>query len=137
MGKNPPSSGGGFFAAGNMDNNALRKGESCMRDNMDKLNDYVGNNGFHCTFYEDESEFDGNDFEYIFMFDIENAEKLRAAMSAGGTISYADMHQWIKDNIRDQETGSDFRFFCVEHDIHGIRWVHEDYPEGINYVDEF
>ena len=90
---------------------------------------------FRWRFYEDDSEFDGNDFEYTFYLDAENAAKLRALMFADG--QYRSTEEWMQANVRDQKFGHGFEKYCIDHDIHGVREVYEDYPGGINYYREF
>ena len=90
---------------------------------------------FKWTFYEDDSDFNGNDWEYHYWFDAENAAKLKALILADD--KYTSMGDWIRNNIKDQELGSDLRTFCEANGIHGLKWVHEEYAGGCDYADEF
>ena len=90
---------------------------------------------FHKSFYEDDSGFDGHDYEYTFYFDRENSELLKQIILEDGR--HDSISNWIKNEVSDQESGYDFMTFCKEHDIHGIRKVHEDYPGGVNYYIAF
>ena len=96
---------------------------------------YWEDGAFRWTFYEDDSEFNGDDFEYTFFFDPENYQKLKKIILSDGR--YSSTADWIRGEIHNQETGYDFMEFCKEHDIHGLRDVHEDYPAGVNYTIEF
>ncbi len=87
------------------------------------------------TFYEDDSDYNGDDFEYTYYFDEENSEKLRQLMFSDGR--YGSVREWMKANVRDQETGSDFQSFCIRNGIHGEREVYEDYPGGVHYTEDF
>ena len=96
---------------------------------------YKGEGCISWTFYEDDSDFDGNDWEYHYMFDPENSEKLKALMFSDG--KYKTMREWIEANFKDLERGSDFREFCQKNDIHGLEWVHEEYAGGCDHAKEF
>lgn len=50
---------------------------------------------------------------------------------------YKSAGEWMQANVRDQECGSDFMMYCIDHGIQGFREVYEDYPGGIYYIQEF
>ncbi len=88
-------------------------------------------------FYEFDSEFDGNDFEYTYYLNDINGKKLVSMIPKKWNDPVIDLKQWICDNINCEGTGYDLRSKWTEMGLHGIRTVHEDYPGGIHRVEEF
>lgn len=93
--------------------------------------------GLSIVFYEYDSEFDGNDFEYRYLLDPANKEKFLKGIPRNYDDVKTDIEEWLVKNINCEGFGWDLREKWVQMGLHGTRIVWEDYPGGIYREEPF
>lgn len=93
--------------------------------------------GLSITFFEDDSEFDGNDFEYIYSLDADNTARFLDKISHGWADPKENIKDWLADNIRFDDFGESLQRKWRGMHLHGTHVVHEDYPGGIHRESRF
>ena len=89
------------------------------------------------VFYEDDSEFDGNDFEYRYSLDADNANSFLQMIPHGWADKKTNIEEWLIENIHCDGLGGDLQEKWVQMGLHGIHVVWEDYPGGIYREENF
>ena len=95
------------------------------------------NGGLNIVFYEFDSEFDGNDFQYQYSLDSSNADKFIKMLPHIYDGLMADIEEWLIENIQCEGTGLDLQQKWIQMGLHGKRIVLEDYPGGIYREEAF
>ena len=91
----------------------------------------------HITFYEDDSAWNGDDFEYQFHLDSENAELFLKQIPHIDEDEKTNIQEWLVNNVYCDGTGLDMLGRWIEMGLHGSERVWEDYPGGVSYTREF
>lgn len=89
------------------------------------------------VFYEDESEFDGNDFEYRYSLDARNGNAFLQMIPHVWADKKTNIEEWLVENVHCDRIGGDLQEKWVRMGLHGIRVVWEDYPGGIYREEKF
>ena len=89
------------------------------------------------VFHEDDSEFDGNDFEYRYSMDARNTEQFLKTVANKWKGRTTDIEEWLIKNINCDGMGADLMDEWIQMGLHGTRIVWEDYPGGICRKDDF
>lgn len=87
--------------------------------------------GLSIVFYEDDSDFDGNDFEYTYSLDTGNTEVFLENIPRSYRETQVNIEEWMVGNVRCDDYGWDLREKWIQMGLHGTRIVREDYPGGI------
>lgn len=95
------------------------------------------NGGLNIVFYEFDSDFDGNDFQYKYSLDSSNADKFIKMLLHIYDELMADIEEWLIENIQCDGTGLDLQQKWIQMGLHGKRVVSEDYPGGIYREEAF
>ncbi len=93
--------------------------------------------GLEIIFYEDESDFDGNDFEYRYSLDAENTDAFLKTLPHRSSDTKSDVEEWLIENINCKGIGYDLQEKWAEMGLHGRRVVWEDFPGGIYREETF
>lgn len=88
-------------------------------------------------FYEYDSEFDGNDFEYIYSLDAENTGLFLKQIYSPWADNKINIEEWMVKNVNCNGFGSDLKEKWIQMGLHGTYTVFEDYPGGIHRKEEF
>ncbi len=88
-------------------------------------------------FYEDDSGFDGNDFEYRYSLYAGSTNAFLQMISHGRSDKKSNIEEWLTDNIHCDGSGIDLLEKWIEMGLHGNYVVWEDYPGGIYRAEEF
>lgn len=83
------------------------------------------------VFYEDDSDFDGNDFEYRYLLDADYTNIFIKTIPQPYYEIIDNIEEWLCDNIHCDGLGSDLQQQWVKMGLHGSHVVVEDYPGGI------
>ena len=83
------------------------------------------------VFYEDESEFDGNDFEYWYSLDAGNTALFLERVPSRYGDQKIEIEEWLLENIDCGGIGGDLQEKWMQMGLHGSHVVYEDYPGGI------
>lgn len=89
------------------------------------------------VFYEDDSEFDGNDFEYRYYLDTDNAKAFISMIPHPWAEIKANIEEWLVENVQCHGFGSDLLQKWIQMGLHGKHVVFEDYPGGIYREEAF
>ena len=95
------------------------------------------NGGLNIVFYEFDSDFDGNDFQYEYSLDSKNADMFLKMIPRTPEGPKTDVEEWLIENIQCDGIGSDLKQKWFQMELHGKRIVSEDYPGGIYRVEVF
>ncbi len=88
-------------------------------------------------FYEYESEFSGNDFEYKYALDADNADAFLNMIPHQWADPEINIKEWLIENVDCLGRGLDLQRKWIEMGLHGT-WVDwEDYPGGIHHKGAF
>ena len=93
--------------------------------------------GICITFYEFDSEWNGDDFEYYYNLDSENAELFLKQIPHVDEDEKTNIQEWLVNNVRCDGIGLDMLDKWIEMGLHGSERVWEDYPGGVSYTKEF
>ena len=100
------------------------------------VNIYDGNR-LTIVVYEDDSEFDGNDFEYRYSLDADNATAFMNMIPHPYSDMKTNIEEWLCENGLCKELGSDLQRKWLQMGLHGSHVVYEDYPGGIDREEAF
>ena len=89
------------------------------------------------VFHEDNSRFDGNDFQYSYFLDEENKKAFIETVPHRYEDDETNIQEWLIANINYNGIGSDLREKWAEMGLHGSYVVREDYPGGIYREEKF
>ena len=89
------------------------------------------NGGLNIVFYEFDSEFDGNDFQYEYSLESNNTEMFLKMIPHSSDTPTTDIEEWLIENIECDGIGRDLQQKWIKMGLHGKRAVTEDYPGGI------
>ena len=89
------------------------------------------------VFYEDDSDFDGNDFEYIYRLDADNAAAFLKRIPRVCAGAKNNVEEWLIENVDCEGIGGDLLQAWVRMGLHGTRQTWEDYPAGIDRTETF
>ena len=95
------------------------------------------NGELRVIFYEDDSDFDGNDFEYRYSLDANSAKLFVQMIPSVWADKKTDIEEWLIDNIHCDGIGGDLQEKWVQMGLHGRHVVWEDYPGGVYREDTF
>ena len=95
------------------------------------------NGGLNIVFYEFDSDFDGNDFQYKYSLDANNADNFLKMIPHNWSVLTTDIEEWLIENIQCDGIGSDLQQKWIQMGLHGKRVVSEDYPGGIYREEAF
>ncbi|MBR1895641.1 MAG: hypothetical protein IJ822_02540, partial [Pyramidobacter sp.] len=95
------------------------------------------NGGLNIVFYEFDSDFDGNDFQYKYSLDSSNADKFIKMLPHIYDELMTDIEEWLIENIQCDGTGLDLQQKWIQMGLQGKRVVSEDYPGGIYREEAF
>ena len=88
-------------------------------------------------FHEDDSEFDGNDFEYHCSLNSERTETFLKMIPHHDEDVKANVEDWLVENGLCARLGRDLLRKWTRMGLHGNRSIWEDYPGGIYRKEEF
>ena len=94
-------------------------------------------NSLTIVFYEYDSEFDGNDFEYRYSLDADNATAFMNMIPHPYSDMKTNIEDWLCENVYCDGLGSDLQQKWIQMGLHGSRVVEEDYPGGIYREEAF
>ena len=83
------------------------------------------------SFYEDDSDFNGNDFEYRYSLDAESTELFLKKIPHRNDDAKKDVGEWLKENVKCDGFGYDLLEMWSRMGLHGSHLVREDFPGGI------
>ena len=89
------------------------------------------------VFYEYESEFDGNDFEYYYSLDADTTDAFIKMIPRHWSDAETNIEEWLIDNIQCDGSGIDLRDKWIRMGLHGSCTVEEDFPGGIYREETF
>ena len=95
------------------------------------------NGGLNIVFYEFDSDFDGNDFQYKYSLDSSNPYKFIKMLPHISDELMADIEECLIGHIQCEGTGLDLQQKWIQMGLHGKRIVSEDYPGGIYREEAF
>ena len=98
---------------------------------------YSEGQGLEIIFYEYESEFSGNDFEYRYILDAENTGKFLKMIPHKWADPKINIQEWMIENIEYLGRGLELQRKWMDMGLHGKNVDWEDYPGGINRTIEF
>ena len=101
---------------------------------------WLGPDGLRICFFEDGSDFDGNDFDYIYSLDGVHAKRFYEMISnraEGDEPEEAAFKEWLVDHVDCSGIGLDLKAEWIRRGLHGTVHVHEDYPGGIDRTETF
>lgn len=87
--------------------------------------------------YEYDSDFDGNDFEYRYSLDAENAAAFFDMIPHGSSDLKTDIEEWLCEHDLCEGLGGSLRQEWIRMGLHGSHVVYEDYPGGIYREEAF
>ena len=88
-------------------------------------------------FYEYDSELNGNDFEYRYSLDADNADAFLNIIPHQWADPETNIQEWLIENVDCRGRGMDLQKKWIEMGLHGT-WVDwEDYPGGIHHKGAF
>ncbi len=87
--------------------------------------------------YEDDSEFDGNDFEYRYSLYADNATAFMNMIPHPYSDMKTNIEEWLCENGLCKGLGSDLQQKWIQMGLHGSHVVFEDYPGGIYREEDF
>ena len=87
--------------------------------------------------YEDDSEFDGNDFEYRYSLDADNATAFMNMIPHPYSDMKTNIEDWLCENVYCDGLGSDLQQKWIRMGLHGCHTVLEDFPGGIYREEAF
>ena len=96
-----------------------------------------GGGNLMIVFYEDESEFDGNDFEYQYSLNSENTAAFLKKIPHHSEEVKENIEVWMVENGLCDWFGYDLLQKWIQMGLHGSHVVWEDYPGGIYREEEF
>lgn len=83
------------------------------------------------SFYEDNSVFNGNEFEYSYSLDAESTELFLKKIPHRNEDAKKDIGEWLEENINCGGLGHDLKEMWIWMGLHGSYLIKEDYPAGI------
>ena len=89
------------------------------------------------TFYENDSDFDGNDFRYTYCLDAGNAAGFLKRIPRVYADAKTNVEEWLIANVDCEGIGGDLLRAWVRMGLRGTRRVREDYPGGIDREEAF
>ena len=89
------------------------------------------------TFYEYDSEFNGNDFEYSYSLDADNTAAFLKKIPKQWADPKTNIREWLVENVDCRGHGLDLQDKWIEMGLHGESVDFEDYPGGIHHVWKF
>lgn len=93
--------------------------------------------GLSIVFHEDDSDFDGNDFEYTYSLDAENTAAFIRMIPRIWSDPEINIQEWLVENIACEGIGGDLKDEWIRTGLHGKCTVWEDYPGGIYREESF
>ena len=98
---------------------------------------YSDSRELEIIFYEYDSEFNGNDFEYRYSLDADNADAFLNIIPHQWADPKTNIQEWLIENVDCRGRGMDLQKKWIEMGLHGT-WVDwEDYPGGIHHKGAF
>ncbi len=94
---------------------------------------YSERRGLEITFNEYDSEFSGNDFEYIYRLDVENTDKFLKMIPHEWEDPKINIQEWMIKNIEYLGRGLELQKKWIEMGLYVACADLEDYPGGINH----
>ena len=96
---------------------------------------YISDKGnLTVIFYEDDSAFNGNDFEYSYSLDAENADLFLKKIPHRNEDAKKDVGEWLKENVKCDGLGHDLQELWSRMGLHGSHLVREDYPGSLREI---
>ena len=86
------------------------------------------------TFYDYDSDFNGNDFEYTYSLDADNADAFLTQIPRRWPNPTTNMKEWLIENVDCRGHGLDLQRKWIEMGLHGTNVDREDYPGGIHHT---
>ena len=112
--------------------------EARRRVKLQNISVNMRNDGGLCiVFYKDNSEFDGNDFEYRYTLDSNNTKTFLTKLQEGWADKKTNIEEWLVKNVNCEGIGGDLQQKWIQMGLHGSHVVWEDYPGGIHREEEF
>ena len=87
--------------------------------------------------YEDDSEYDGNDFEHRYSLDTDNLIVFIDMIPHPFADMKANIEEWLCDNDLCKGLGGDLQQKWIQMGLHGTHAIYEDYPGGIDWEEAF
>ena len=92
---------------------------------------FLRDSGLKIVFYEYDSEFNGNDFEFSYSLDARNTTLFLDMIPHRWAEPKSDIEEWLVKNVRYDGFGGDLQEKWIQMGLHGTHVVREDYPGGI------
>ena len=89
------------------------------------------------TFFDDNSAFNGNDFEYRYSLDAGNTDVFLKMIPHQWADPRTNIKEWLIENVDCNGHGLDLQRKWIEMGLHGKSVDWEDYPGGIHHVWDF
>lgn len=94
---------------------------------------YSDSRELEIIFYEYDSEFSGNDFEYRYSLDTDNADAFLNMIPHQWADPEINIKEWLIENVDCRGRGLDLQKKWIEMGLHGTNVDWEDYPGGIHH----
>ncbi len=93
--------------------------------------------GLSIVFHEDDSDFDGNDFEYRYCLDADNAAIFLKQIPHVYADTKTNVEEWLIAKVDCEGIGGDLLQTWIQMGLHGSHQVWEDHPGGIDQEEAF
>ena len=89
------------------------------------------------TYFDYDSEFNGNDFEYTYSLDTDNADAFLNQIPRRWSDPTTNIKEWLVENVDFSDHGLDLQRKWIKMGLHGTSVDREDYPGGIYHTYNF
>ena len=89
------------------------------------------------TYFDYDSEFNGNDFEYTYSLDADNANAFLNQIPRRWSDPTTNIKEWLVENVDFSDHGLNLQRKWIKMGLHGTSVDREDYPGGIYHTYNF